>query len=261
MKQYIPAFALALAVACSSGGDTPADNGDNGNNDPPPVALPTAVQQAMEACGFDSLAIFLQTFEAFADLVQPPGDASIFEVTAADPIAGLFELEIELGPIEPPPGGPLSIQDPETGLAPESVDLSAFTTSLDGLAAALAASTGDIEIQQLITAGEGAPAGTMVARMTDGAVTSFEAFVDVLAATCSLTVQAPEVSPTAFDGAYPDLDFDAVITLQTSEGEVRADAAFVLDGTATASAEVTIEGGIPFTLLINLDTGAVTLAP
>ena len=264
MKQYIPAFALALLVACSSGGDTPVDDGNgngNGDPDPTPVPLPEAVEQAMETCGFANLEAFLRGFEAFSDAIQPPGDTSIFEVVTADPVAGLFDLAIDLGPLEPPPGGPLTINDPETGLAPESVDLSAFTTSLDGLAAALAESTGDISLLLLITAGEGAPAGTMLATMTDGAVTSFEVFVDVLGPTCSMTVQAVDVAPTAFDGAYPNLSFDAGINLQIGDDAVRGDAVFTLDGSEVASVEVTIENVPPFTLLVNLDTGAVTLAP
>jgi len=265
MKQYIPAFALALLVACSSGGDTPVvdDGNGNGNGDPDPipVPLPEAVEQAMETCGFGNLAIFLQAFEAFSDAIQPPGVTTIFSVVTADPVAGLFDLAIDLGPLEPPPGGPLTINDPETGLAPESVDLSAFTTSLDGLAAALAESTGDIDLLLLITAGEGAPAGTMLARMTDGAVTSFEVFVNILGPTCSMMVQAVDVAPTAFDGDYPNLSFDAVINLELADESVLADAVFTLDGSEVASAEVTIENVPSFTLLINLDTGAVTLAP
>jgi hypothetical protein len=263
MKQYIPAFALAFFVACSSGGDTPADNGDNGDNgdnDPPPVALPTAVQQAMEACGFDQLATLLTVFESFADLVQPPGVADDYTVIIADTESGLFELELGFGNAEPPPVGTLTIADPEAGV-PEGLDLSPLMNSLDGLAGILAGSTGVVDVNLLVSPIEGVPGGTLFASFTDGAVTRFEANLEVFSPTCALSVQAIEVPGTAFAGAYPDMTIDTIFNLTTSEGDVRAETEFTFDGTAVASAEVSIEGETPFTILIDLETGAVTLAP
>ncbi|NJN14252.1 MAG: hypothetical protein HC813_00920 [Planctomycetes bacterium] len=93
--------------------------------------------------------------------------------------------------------------------------------------------------------------------MGAGAIATVDGRVESQSPACQFTITFDGVPPGDLAGPYPDMVVDFVLAAQAGTGS----GTITFDGTNAARIRITLGGAGPFVFLINLDTGALTVAP
>lgn len=253
MRRVFGSVLLGLAVACGGGG------GDGNGTTPPPDAS-DQVQAALDECG-DLLGAMVDLFELFADEVDASTSSSALDVIGTDAMLGQISVTADLdGDMLDELNGAFDVLATTTGEPPAGFDADAFATSLDGLGAALAATSGEVtaRFDFLSVPPTGVEiSGFIVASLVDGTIEAYDSSLSGIDAGCSVVTLLEQVPGTAFGGAFPDMTLSARI----DGPELGFDLVVVFDGTQTATFTATLDGGVELTGSVDLVTGVFTLDP
>jgi len=254
MKKHVSILllvALSFVAGCGGGSGTLPGGG---NPPDPQVAL-----QVLQDCGSGDFQQFVTLIDAFAALFGN-GALPAYQVTSVDAGSATVAWTLMLGTDNLI--GSLQFQDSQGApVVPFAVNdfnnlINGFAT-LPGLLATVADGT-QVAIDFNLPSVDSITNGGIIVTMTLGAPDEATGQVNVQAMDCSTNITFADIDASGLlSGGIPTgatLD----ITVTGTGGTVLGTVTF--NGTETASLEVTLDG-TPFSFLLNLSTGAVTLAP
>ncbi len=269
------AACLLIAPACGGGGTTtPGDNNDNGDDNPTPPD-PTArqrTQQMLEDCEIEQAIAFARDIIGFLrDLTDGSATAAGFSANSANfsitdqAVMLPWDLDIDGGgtdatgiiqffdnqqmPVNPAlpltrwnplAGGDLDTLQGILAGPPPPADGTSLFTSFDGTAVIVAS-------------------GQLGAFYNGGTATTTTGSSTATLNNCNVQIQWTAQLMNGFPAApaFPTGTVNGTITAggDTIVGDI------TMNGTATATTMMTINGGETNTFQINLTTGAITLVP
>jgi len=249
------AFAALFALAAGCGG------GGGGTPNPPPDLTETInkVLAAYDDCAGELTGDLFGIIEKFAELMDPTTPPPDLTIISTDAAAGQIDVSGDLdGDQVDELSAVITVLVTGTEDPPAGFDADAFATNLDGFAAAVAGTSGDVTVEfnfGAVNPGVKDLLGNVTAQVQDGVVQGFDASVDGLTITCSVNVAVMGAPGNAFAGSYPsytasgrvdsvDIGFDFVVTF---------------NGTSVATVAISVSPDIELNGTVDLDTGDITI--
>jgi hypothetical protein len=255
MKKTCLVALVALSVACGGGG------GGGGTPNPPPDLTETIEQvlAVYDDCAGDMLGDLFDLFERFASQLDPAEPPLPVTVLGTDAAAGRIDLAGDLnGDMVDELTAVFRVTESGTEEPPAGFDADDFASGLTGFAAAVAATSGTVDVQMdfgSIVPGLQDLLGSIRATVQDGDVQGFDATLDGVSPECGVNITVTTAPGTAFAGTYPSFSASGRVDSLT----IAFDFVVVFDGTSTAAIDVIISQDIELSGSVDLDTGALTI--
>ena len=252
MTMRTPLFLLvaALAVACGGGG---GGEPTTGNQTPDPTTDERRAQAMLERCGADAVDVLLDTLDVFRIAPGATGLPITLRAIAGDVIP--FGVDLDGDMTEDVLGAFSFVDDQGQPFMPFTQEQ--LDGGIDALLSAIATLPNGTTMRASLQPDleRGLENAELALRYLGGLPVAVDGVVNYAADSCRTRLLITNASPLSLLGDTPSLP----VTLAIEEGGDVLEGSITFNGTDTASADVSLNGGETLAFTLDLTTGAVSL--